>query len=160
MDNETGRGNYFERQKKPWRWTWKTTVIRSLMPIFICGAFVFIMPKFEEMFAELGVALPGVTILLLNLSHFLRVYFLAIPVFVILAVVADYGGYVLLKQYLGDSAAHLWMGFVVVCYVTYVGFCVIVLFLPLIEDLNIVTPASTPAPKPASQPSGIFHLLR
>ncbi|MEW6358515.1 MAG: hypothetical protein AB1696_19430 [Planctomycetota bacterium] len=160
MEEETGRGNYFERRKKPWRWTWKTTIVRSIPPIFLCLVFLFIIPNFASMYADLGIVLPNMTIFLCNFSMLLRRYFVLAPVFVAVAVGLDYGGYRIFRAWLGDAASHLWMGFIVICYGVYLAFCVIALFLPLIEDLTIVAPAPAPATKPASPPSGIFPLLR
>jgi len=131
MDDESGREDDFERQEEPWRWTWKTTVMRSGMPILLCGILTFFVPRFIPLYDALNTPLPTATRLLIMFSLFLRGYAFLMPVFVAVAVAMDHGGYVLCRGYFGYAAGNLWRGFIVACYLASLGFCTIALSMPL-----------------------------
>ena len=60
----------------------------------------FVIPKFTSMFAELDVALPGPTRLLIGITNFLGVYWWII-------LIAGIGGFVALRQYIRTESGRL-----------------------------------------------------
>lgn len=64
--------------------------------LLVVGAVVFgLVPKFQEIFASFGAQLPGPTLLILNVSHFLKSHFL-VELFLFAGLI---GGFKLLKKH-------------------------------------------------------------
>lgn len=61
-------------------WTGIVAGACILVVVAIWIVLVFVVPVFGEMFADFGAELPGPTMLVLNLSGFLRTYFLGAAV--------------------------------------------------------------------------------
>jgi type II secretory pathway component PulF len=114
------------------RWSTATLVVHIACPVLVVCILVFVVPKFVRMFSELGVALPVVTRIVVNLALILRRMSILALVAPIVAVGIDYGVWRLLHQQMGKQAGRVWLIFIVLCYVAYIGVMVIALFLPMI----------------------------
>ena len=113
-----------------------TTVIHAFIPFFWIVFAVFIVPKFLVGFAESGVEMPAMTVVVINFSAFISRYWFVYLFILALILAADGAVYFSLLRSSGKTPANLWSIVVMLVEGIFTVSFIIALWLPL---MNIIT---------------------
>ena len=113
-----------------------TAVIHAFIPFFWIIFAVFMVPRFVAVFAEVGVEMPAMTVVVINFSAFICRYWFVYLFILALILVADGAVYFSLLRSSGKTPASLWSIVVMLVEGVFTVLCIIALFLPLV---NVIT---------------------
>ncbi len=113
-----------------------TTVIHAFIPFFWIVFAVFIVPKFLVGFAESGVEMPAMTVVVINFSEFISRYWFVYLFILALILAADGAVYFSLLRSSGKTPANLWSIVVMLVEGVFTVFFIIALWLPLVSFIT------------------------
>lgn len=113
-----------------------TTVIHAFIPFFWIFFAVFIVPRFVAGFAEAGVEMPAMTVVVINFSAFIFKYWFVYLFILALILVADGAVYFSLLRSSGKTPANLWSIVVMLVEGVFTVFFIIALYLPLVNAIT------------------------
>ena len=113
-----------------------TTVIHAFIPFFWIAFAVFIVPRFVAGFAEAGVEMPPMTVVVISFSSFIMRYWFVYIFIMALILVADGAVYFSLLRLSGKTPASLWSIMVMLVEGVFTVFFIIALFLPLLSFIT------------------------
>ena len=113
-----------------------TTVIHAFIPFFWIVFAVFIVPKFLVGFAESGVEMPAMTVVVINFSAFISRYWFVYLFILALILAADGAVYFSLLRSSGKTPANLWSIVVMLVEGVFTVLFIIALWLPLVSIIK------------------------
>jgi type II secretory pathway component PulF len=115
-----------------------TTVIHAFIPFFWIFFAAFIVPKFVAKFAEAGVEMPAITMVVISLSAFIIKYWFVYVFILAFLLVADGAVYSSLLRSRGKTSANLWSIVVMLVEGVFTVLCIIALWLPLVNIIKSI----------------------